>query len=143
MAALGASPVAPEDVAGAGPFDVILELVGGPNLATDLDVVARRGRVAVIGVGAGSRAEIDLRRLMDRRAVLCGSTLRSRSLEDKADAARRVEAQVLPLVAAGTVTVPVAAAFPLDEVAAAYGRFRAGAKFGKVVLVLDQESGAG
>lgn len=143
VAALGASPVAPEDVAGAGPFDVILELVGGPNLATDLDVLARRGRVAVIGVGAGSRAEIDLRRLMDRRAVLSGSTLRSRSLEDKADAARRVEAQVLPLVAAGAVTVPVAAAFPLDQVAAAYERFRAGAKFGKIVLVLDQDAGAG
>jgi NADPH2:quinone reductase len=135
--------VAPEDVAGAGPFDVILELVGGPNLATDLDVVALRGRVAVIGVGAGSRAEIDLRRLMDRRAVLSGSTLRSRSLEDKAHAARRVEAQVLPLVAAGAVTVPVAAAFPLDQVAAAYERFRAGAKFGKIVLVLDQDAGAG
>jgi NADPH:quinone reductase len=133
VADLGAAVVAPggED----GPFDVVLELVGGPNLPADLGLLGRRGRIAVIGLGGGSRAEIDLRVLMDRRATVRGSTLRSRPLEDKADAARRVESQVLPLVDRGEVTVVVAAAFALDEVAAAYERFATPGKLGKVVLV--------
>lgn len=138
VAALGAVVVDPEEVAGAGPFDVVLELVGAPNLAVDLQALAPRGRVAVIGVGAGARTEIDLRVLMDRRATLSGSTLRSRPLEDKADAARRIEAHVLPLVASGAVQVPVAASFRLDDVAAAYERFAAGGKFGKIILRCDR-----
>lgn len=136
VAALGARVLDPGGVAGSGPYDVVLELVGAPNLATDLGELAVGGRVAVIGVGAGTRAEIDLRTLMARRASLRGSTLRARPLEAKADAARRIEAHVLPLLARGAVTVPVAATFELGEVAAAYRRFEAGAKFGKVVLTV-------
>ena len=135
-AALGARVLDPDDVAGSGPYDVVLELVGAPNLALDLDELAVGGRVALIGMGAGSRTEIDLRPLMAKRAVLRGSTLRARPLEAKADAARRMEAHVLPLLERGAVTVPVAAAFPLAEVAAAYERFAAGNKFGKIVLTM-------
>ncbi|MFP5376190.1 MAG: alcohol dehydrogenase catalytic domain-containing protein [Acidimicrobiia bacterium] len=134
VAELGATVVGP-GLEG-GPFDVVLELVGGPNLAADLALLAPGGRVAVIGVGAGARAEVDLRVLMDRRATVSGSTLRPRPLEAKADAARRVEAQVLPLVDRGEVTVVVAASFALDDVAAAYERFATPGKLGKVVLVL-------
>ncbi|HEX2700586.1 MAG TPA: zinc-binding dehydrogenase [Acidimicrobiales bacterium] len=128
--------VAPDEVAGSGPYDVVLELVGAPNLAVDLAELAIGGRAAIIGVGAGSRAEIDLRVLMERRASVRGSTLRARPLEAKADAARRIEAHVAPLLARGAVNVPVAATFPLDAVPDAYGRFAAGAKLGKVVLVM-------
>ena len=71
---------------------------------------------------------------MQRRARLLGSTLRARSLEDKAAAARLVEHQVLPLVAEGRVRVPVEATFPLEDVQAAYARFEAGSKLGKIVL---------
>ena len=136
VARLGAAVVAPDEAAGAGPFDVVLELVGGPHLAGDLDALAVGGRVAVIGLGAGARAELDLRVLMDRRATVTGSTLRPRPLEAKASAARRVEASVLPLLASGAVTVPVAATYALGEVAEAYDRFAAGNKLGKVVLVV-------
>lgn len=137
VAGLGAtvSVVAPDEVAGSGPYDVVLELVGAPNLATAWAELAVGARVAIIGVGAGSRTEVDLRALMERRASVRGSTLRARPLEAKAGAARRMEAHVLPLVARGAVRVPVAAAFGLDEVAEAYGRFTAGAKFGKIVLI--------
>jgi NADPH:quinone reductase len=132
---LGADTVIPaEDFAAHGPFDVILELVGAPNMAGNLDALAPEGRIVVIGVGAGARAEIDLRALMVRRARLMGSTLRARSLEEKALCARRVEAQVLPALAAGRLRVPIAASFPLDQVQAAYDRFAAGDKLGKVVL---------
>jgi NADPH:quinone reductase-like Zn-dependent oxidoreductase len=75
---------------------------------------------------------------MMKRGRIHGSSLRARSLEAKADAARRVEAHVLPLLAAGRLAPPIAATFPLDGAQAAYERFSAGSKLGKVVLVMDQ-----
>ena len=74
---------------------------------------------------------------MGKRARIHGSTLRTRSLEDKGAAARAVERHVLPLLADGRVRVPVEETFPMAEAAAAYERFAAGAKLGKVVLVND------
>jgi NADPH:quinone reductase-like Zn-dependent oxidoreductase len=135
VAELGADRVVePDAAAGAGPYDVALELVGAPSFPAVLDALAVGGRVMVIGVGAGARMEVDLRTLMARRARLLGSNLRSRPLEQKAEAARRVEAQALPLVAAGRLRVPVAATYPLERAAEAYERFAAGGKLGKIVL---------
>ncbi|MEA3076578.1 MAG: hypothetical protein QOF60_1486 [Actinomycetota bacterium] len=128
--------VAPEVFVDHGPFDVILELVGAPNFADDLGALAVGGRLSIIGVGGGAIAELNLMALMGKRARIHGSTLRSRPLEEKAAAARAVERHVLPLLEAGDVRVPVEQAFPLDEVAAAYGRFAAGGKLGKIVLVI-------
>ena len=88
----------------------------------------------MIGIGAGAKAEIDLRALMGKRGSIHASTLRARSLEDKAQAARAVERHVLPGFAAGDLSVPVTATFPLDEAADAYERFQEGGKLGKVVL---------
>ena len=133
---LGATAVDPADTAAHGPYDVILEPVGAPNLKTDLDSLAIGGRIAIIGVGAGARGEIDLLQLMGRRGHIHGSTLRARPLEEKAVAARLVERQVLPLLSAQRVRVLVEAVFGLEEVAAAYERFAAGAKLGKIVLDL-------
>src|SRR5918998_1662571 len=107
-----------------------------PNLAGDLKALADRGRICVIGVGAGAKVELNLLALMARRGRIHGSVLRARSLEDKADAARRVERSVLPGFASGDLSVPVTATFPLDAVADAYARFQAGAKLGKIVLEL-------
>jgi NADPH:quinone reductase len=136
VAELGAAVVAePGRAFDHGPFDVILELVGAPSFPANLDALATGGRLMVIGVGAGATVQVDLRKLMSRRARVLGSNLRSRPLEQKADAARRVEHQVLPLVAAGRLRVPVAATFPLEDAPAAYDRFRAGGKLGKLVLV--------
>jgi len=126
--------VEPADVADHGPFDVVLELIGAPNLATDLRTLAPGGRISVIGVGAGAKAELNLLELMNRRGRIHGSTLRARSLEDKADAARRLERHVLPLLASGWVRVPVHASFPMAEAPAAYEAFAAGGKLGKIVL---------
>jgi putative PIG3 family NAD(P)H quinone oxidoreductase len=140
VAALGANVVAPEDFGEHGPFDVILELVGAPNLTANLDALAFGGRVVVIGIGAGSRAELDMRALMFKRAAIMGSTLRSRPLEEKALTARRMERSVLPLLATGAVSVPVAATFPLAQVAAAYERFAQGGKLGKIVLLMEHSA---
>ena len=131
----GAEVVDPAQAGESGPYDVVLELVGAPNLATDVNALAIGGRIAVIGVGAGAVAEIDLRALMGRRGRIHGSTLRARALEEKADAARRIERHVLPLVEAGKLTVPIEATYPLEEAAAAYDRFTAGGKLGKIVLL--------
>ena len=137
VARLGAEVVSPDDFAERGPFDVVLELVGAPNLAADLRALATGGRIAVIGVGAGATAELNLPALMGKRARIHGSTLRARPLEEKAATARALERHVLPLVDSGAVSVPVAATYPLAEVAQAYERFAAGGKLGKIVLLCD------
>ena len=138
VAALGVQAIEPEGFPDYGPFDVILELVGAPNLPDDLAALAECGRICVIGVGAGSRAELDLRVMMGKRARIHGSVLRARSLEEKAAAARRVERAVLPGFASGDLSVPVTAKFPLDAVADAYERFRSGGKLGKIVLEMPE-----
>jgi NADPH:quinone reductase len=129
--------IAPDDFVDHGPYDVVLELVGATNLAGDVRALAPGGRVAIIGVGAGARAELDLFRLMSARGRIHGSTLRARPLEQKADAARRVEHHVLPLVAAGRLELPIADVFAFPDAASAYERFDAGGKFGKIVLLRD------
>ncbi len=136
VAKLGADVVLdPEGFAEHGPFNVVLELVGGPNLAPNLDALAIGGRIAVIGVGAGNKAELNLLALMGKRARIMASTLRARPLEEKAMTARHLERNVLPLFDRGELRVPVAATYPLDEVHDAYERFAAGGKLGKVVLL--------
>ncbi len=126
-----------DDLQAEGRFDVILELVGAPNFPRNFELLATGGRISIIGTGAGTRTELDLRVLMGRRARLFGSTLRSRPFEQKADAARRVEAQVLPAVAAGRIRVPITATYPLDAAEQAYERFKAGRKLGKIVLLSE------
>jgi NADPH2:quinone reductase len=133
--ARGVRAIAPEGFGYAGPFDVVVELIGGPNIAADLAALKTGGRIIVIGVGAGADAQVNLHQLMIRRGRIQASTLRIRPLELKALAARQVEAHVLPLVARGQIRVPVAATYPLEEAPAAYAAFAAGGKFGKIVLV--------
>ena len=133
---LGATAIAPEGFETHGPFDLVLELVGAPNLEANLGALATGGRIVVIGIGAGAKGALNLGVLMGLRGRIQGSTLRARPLEEEAMVARAVERHVLPLVESGAVRVPVSDTFPLDEVAAAYERFQAGGKLGKVVLLL-------
>ncbi len=136
VAALGADVVlAPGDEEEQAPYDVVLELVGAPSLTNVLPHVAPWGRVVVIGVGGGGRMEVELMQLMQKRVRIGGSTLRLRSRREKAEVAADVAAHVLPALVAGSLQVPVHEIFPLSEAQAAYDRFGAGAKFGKVVLV--------
>ena len=134
VAALGATVIDPADTAAGGPYDVVLELVGATNLEVNLKALATGGRIAVIGTGSGAVGEINLGVLMAKRASIRGSTLRARPLEGKATAARLMEAHVLPLFGLGRMSVPIEKTFPLEDAAAAYERFEAGSKLGKIVL---------
>jgi NADPH:quinone reductase len=132
---LGAAAIDPEGFAEQGPFDVILELVGAPNLGDDIKALATQGRIVVIGIGAGAKGELNLAALMGKRGRILASTLRARPLEEKALATRLVEGHVLPLVESGEIEVPVAATYELDRAEAAYERFAEGGKVGKIVLL--------
>ena len=133
---LGAAAIDPEGFADHGPFDVVLELVGAPNLKDNLSGLATGGRIVVIGVGAGFKAELNLLAVMGKGATIRGSLLRPRPLEEKAAAMRAVEKEVLPLFDRGEIDVPVAETFPLEEAEAAYDRFTEGGKLGKIVLTV-------
>jgi len=135
VAELGADDVIdPEGFEEHGPFDVILELVGAPNLGANVKALNTLGRIAVIGIGAGAKGELNLAVLMGKRGRIMASALRARPLEEKAATARALEREVLPLFERGAVRVPVAETFALDDVAAAYERFAAGGKLGKIIL---------
>jgi NADPH:quinone reductase len=135
VAALGAAGVVvPGDVVARGPYDVVLELVGAASLPSALEALATRGRVVVIGIGGGSLAEVDLQLLMRARARISASTLRARPSGEKAVLVATLGELVVPALAEGRLRVPVAATFPMADAGAAYARFAAGGKVGKIVL---------
>ena len=138
VANLGANAIDPTAIAEHGPYDVVLELIGAPNMADNLAALATGGRIVVIGVGGGAQADVPLHVLMGKRARIGGSTLRARPLEGKAMAARAMEHHVVPLFEQGRLKVPIADVYPLDRVAEAYERFAAGGKFGKIVLSIGE-----
>jgi NADPH:quinone reductase-like Zn-dependent oxidoreductase len=135
VAELGAEVLEPEGFGEHGPFDVILELVGAPNLSDNVNALNLWGRIIVIGIAAGAKAELNLAIMMGKRGRVMASTLRPRPLEEKAATARAMERSVLPVLAEGRAKVLIAATYPLDQAADAYERFAAGSKLGKIVLV--------
>lgn len=134
VGALGATVIEPGGFDAAGPFDVVLELIGAPNLPQDLNALDTGGRIVVIGIGAGAKAEVNLGTLMSKRARIIASTLRARPLELRAQTARALERDVLPLFESGALQVPVAATYPCEDALEAYARFAAGGKLGKIIL---------
>jgi NADPH:quinone reductase-like Zn-dependent oxidoreductase len=114
--------------------DVILDLVGGAYFAQNVASLAPRGRIMIVGLSAGRKAEIDLGALLSKRAKVIGTTLRGRSVEEKADAVRRFEKEVVPLIESGAVMGNVDKIFPLDDVRAAHEYMESNASFGKIVL---------
>lgn len=117
-----------------GGVDVVLDMVGTDYAALNQAVLRPLGRWVVIATLSGARAEIDLARLMMKRIVLTGSTLRARPADEKARLIAAVEATAWPWVAAGLVRPPVEATFPLEQASAAHLRLEAGDHVGKIVL---------
>ena len=114
--------------------DVVLELVGAQNLAGSLRALRVRGRIVVVGTGAGATGEISLGSLMGRRATVIGTLLRARPLEEKAAAVQAFARQVVPLLASGAVTPLIDSVFPAERAAEAFAHMTVPGKFGKVLL---------
>ncbi|MBL8549333.1 MAG: NAD(P)H-quinone oxidoreductase [Hyphomonadaceae bacterium] len=120
----------------AGGVDVILDMVGGPYTPKNLAILKERGRVAMIAFLMGAKAEVDLSLIMRKRLTLTGSTLRSRSIQEKARLSGEVEKHVWPWIAAGKVKPAVDSTFPLERAEEAHARMQASAHAGKMVLTM-------
>lgn len=121
-------------IAAFGGVDVVLDMVGADYAGLHLSVLRPFGRWVVIATLSGALAQVDLARLMMKRIVLTGSTLRARPADEKARLIAAVEATVWPWVVSGQVGPPVEATFPLDQASAAHLRLEAGGHVGKIVL---------
>lgn len=116
--------------------DVILDVVGAKYLKQNVDALADYGRLIVIGLQGGTKGELDLGKLLGKRAAIVGTALRPRSSEEKAVIMNAVRESVWPLVSDGTIRILVAKTFPLDQVRAAHEYFDSGEHMGKVLLVI-------
>lgn len=114
--------------------DVVLDMVGGPYLQRNLDSLAPGGRLALIAVQGGHRAEVSLLPVLLKRLTLTGSTLRPRPLAEKAGLAAAIRSRVWPLLEAGQVKPVIQARFPLDEATEAHALLDSGQHTGKLVL---------
>ncbi len=120
-------------VAGGAP-NVIVDLVGGPYVAVDLECAAVWGRIVIVGTLAGGSTDLPLLKLMGKRLALHGTVLRARSIAEKAAATAAFVDEVLPLLESGRLQPVVDRIFPLEEAADAYALVESDATFGKVIL---------
>ena len=118
-----------------GGVDVILDMVGGDYFAKGLDALKTGGRIVFIAAQGGGEVALPIFRLMMKRALVTGSTLRPRDADEKARLAEAIEAQVWPWITAGKLTPQIDKTFPLAEAAAAHAYLEGGSHVGKVMLI--------
>jgi putative PIG3 family NAD(P)H quinone oxidoreductase len=128
--------VAVREATGDRGVDVVLDMVGGDYVARNIDVLSLDGRLVQIATIGGTRAQINLVAILQRRLTITGSTLRPRTVEEKGAIARALRTRVWPLLDAGTVAPVVYATFPLREAAEAHRVMEADTHIGKLVLVV-------
>jgi NADPH2:quinone reductase len=117
--------------------DVVLDLVGAAYLKANLAALATKGRLIFVGTTSGSKAEIDYSIAMSKRLRIMGTSLRTRSLEEKATATQLFAQQVVPLLASGSVRPVIDKVFQMEDVRAAHQRIESNESFGKVVLLIE------
>ena len=127
---------ATKEATGGRGADVILDMIGGEYINRNYEAAAVDGRIVQIAFQSSSRAAVDFLRLMLKRLTHTGSTLRARSVADKAAIAGAVESKVLPLIAAGTVKPVIDLTFGLANAEAAHRRMERSEHIGKIVLTL-------
>jgi NADPH2:quinone reductase len=118
----------------AGGVDVVLDMVGGSYFDKNVNALNTGGRIVYIAALAGPVLEVPVMKIMQKRAVITGSTLRPRSADEKARLAAEIERVVWPWIAAGKLKPMIDATFPLEDAAAAHAHLEAGEHVGKVVL---------
>jgi NADPH:quinone reductase len=116
--------------------DVILDMVGGAYIPRNHEAAGTDGRIVQIAFLQGSKVEIDFRRLMLKRLTHTGSTLRSRTVAEKAAIARAIEEKVVPLLTQGRCRPVMDSTYSLDDVANAHARMDGGEHVGKIVLIV-------
>ena len=116
--------------------DVILDMVAGSYVPRNLDIAALEGRIVVISLLGGSRAEINMGLILTKRLTLTGSTLRARTVAQKAEVADAVHKNIWPLLSAGRVRPVIHATFPLAEAAEAHRLMETSNHIGKIVLTI-------
>jgi putative PIG3 family NAD(P)H quinone oxidoreductase len=114
--------------------DVVLDNMGAAYLGRNLSSLATNGRLVVIGLQGGTKAELDLGRMLTKRLSILATTLRSRPVEEKAAICAQVVEHVWPLVADGRVRPMVHATYPFEEAAAAHAHMESGRHTGKILL---------
>lgn len=129
--------LAEEITAAAGPIDVTVDLIGGPYLGVDVAAAAPKGRIVIVGLIAGRKAELDMGALLAKRLIVRGTVLRSRPSAEKADATHLFEGQVVPLLGRGAIRPVIDAVVPLAEAERGYELMEKDRTFGKVVLDLS------
>ena len=118
-----------------GGVDVVLDMVGGDYFPKNLDAIRTGGRIVYIASQAGGEVTLPIFRIMMKRAVITGSTLRPRDADEKARLSAEVERVVWPWIAAGKIKPTIDRTFPLEEAAAAHAHLEAGGHVGKVILL--------
>ncbi len=116
------------------PADVVLDIIGAKYLGSNISVLAKNGRLVIIGLQGGVTAEINLSALMSHQGSVAGTLLRARSAEEKAAIVADTVRHVWPMVSDGRVRPIVHASFPFDEVAAAHQVLEDSSHIGKVLL---------
>ncbi|MDP5226673.1 MULTISPECIES: NAD(P)H-quinone oxidoreductase [Arthrobacter] len=129
-------PEALREATGGRGADVILDVVGAKYLGKNLDALNTHGRLVVIGLQGGARGELDLGKLLSKRAAVIGTTLRARPDEEKTAIMDAVREVVWPLITDGSIRPLVARSFPLQDVAEAHRYFETGQHVGKILLTM-------
>jgi putative PIG3 family NAD(P)H quinone oxidoreductase len=124
------------ELTGGAGVNVVLDIVGGPYVPRNLDVLAVEGRLVQIGVLGGAKTELNVAVIMQKRLIVTGSTLRVRPIADKAAIAAAVREHAWPLLESGAVKPLVYATFPLRDAAAAHRLMESSEHIGKIVLVV-------
>jgi putative PIG3 family NAD(P)H quinone oxidoreductase len=129
-----------EATGGAG-VNLVLDMIGGDYLQRNIDVLARDGRLVLIGRQGGVKSDIDIMPILLKRLTITGSTLRTRSVAEKGMLAQAVLSHVWPLLEAGRAQPVVHATFPLVDAAEAHRVMEASTHIGKLVLVVEPAHG--
>lgn len=116
--------------------DVVLDIIGGDYLPRNIECLGLHGRLVQVGLIGGAKGQVDLRRVLNNRLTITGSTLRPRTVEEKGEIARELEAHVWPLLERGDVQPIVHATFPLEQAAEAHRLLESGDVSGKLVLTV-------
>jgi NADPH2:quinone reductase len=132
------APIVKELTGGKG-VDVVLDMVGGDYVAREVSCLADDGRIVIIALLGGAKANVDLGQVLRRRLTITGSTLRPRPVAFKAQIARELRERVWPLLAAGHIKPVIYQTFPLEEAAAAHALMESSAHVGKIMLRVAED----